>query len=68
MSRQNIPQQPQSNSAVPCFLTTGVNSYRGMPLDEKQGVLPVCQEPLAIAQQPLRDFLTAERGSVSVKV
>ena len=25
-------------------------------------------QPLAIAQQPPRDFLTAERGSVSVKV
>jgi hypothetical protein len=36
----------------------------------KQVILPVCVvcEPLAIAQQPLRDFLTAERGSVSVKV
>ena len=63
MSCQNIPQPPQSNSVATRFVAAGVNSNRGTPHGGKQGVLPVCvmHGPLAIAQQPPRDFLTAER-------
>jgi hypothetical protein len=40
-----------------------------MTPNEKQAIMPVCamDEQLAIAQQAPRDFLTAERGSDSVK-
>jgi hypothetical protein len=46
-----------------------MKAHRGAPPDRKQAIVQVgvMRRPLAIAQQPPRDFLTAERSSVSVK-